>query len=151
MDHVDSQILQLLQNNARISFSEIGKSVALSTPAVSSRIQKLQEQGIIKGYTAILDADALDRHICCYCMVLVQGKQNTANQLFSDFVQSESDICEAYCISGEYEYLIKIVTASTQTLEALLARMRQKIPFIKTKSSIVLSPLKEAPICIRLD
>lgn len=150
MDQIDSQILQLLQKNARMSFSEIGKTVALSTPAVSSRVQKLQGQGIIKGYTVALDADALDKQLCCYCMILIQSKQNSSNQLFADFVQHEPDIWEAYCISGEYEYLLKIVTASAKTLEALLARMRRKVPNVKTKSSIVLSPLKEAPFSLKL-
>lgn len=150
MDYIDSQILQLLQNNARMSFSDIGKTVALSTPAVSSRVQKLQEQGVIKGYTVSLDADALDKQLCCYCMIQIQSKQNNGNQLFSDFVQHEPDIWEAYCISGEYEYLLKIMTASAKTLEALLTNMRHKIPNVKTKSSIVLSPLKEAPFCIKL-
>lgn len=150
MDNVDRSIIRLLQNNARMSLSEIGKSVALSIPAVHSRIQKLQEQGVIKGYTAVLDAKALDKQICCYCMVLIQGKQNTGSQLLGEFAQQEPDIYEAYCISGDYEYLLKIVTASPQTLEELLTRMREKITFIKTKSSIVLTPIKEVPFCLKL-
>lgn len=145
IDQTDHKIIQLLRENARMSFSEIGNRTSLSTPAGSNRVQKLQEQGVIKGYTAVLDAQAINRQIICYCQIFLQSKQKSSTQVFLDMIQEEPDIWEAYCISGDYEYLLKIVTSSTQSLESILAKIRSGIPAIKTKSSIVLSSLKEAP------
>lgn len=145
IDQTDQKIIRLLQENARMSFSEIGNRTSLSTPAVSNRVQKLKEQGIIKGYTAILDAQSMGRQLVCFCQIYLPGRNPTGNQLFLDAVSQEPDIWEAYCISGDYEYLLKIVTASAQTLESLLSRLRTKIPAVKTKSSVVLSSLKEPP------
>ena len=126
IDQTDHKIIQLLRENARMSFSEIGNRTSLSTPAVSNRVQKLQEQGVI-----------------CYCQIFLQSKQKSSTQVFLDMIQEEPDIWEAYCISGDYEYLLKIVTSSTQSLESILAKIRSGIPAIKTKSSIVLSSLRQ--------
>lgn len=145
IDQTDQKIIKLLQENARMSFSEIGNRTSLSTPAVSSRVQKLQERGIIKGYTAILDAQALNKQLVCYCQIYLQSRQAAGSQAFLEMVSQEPDIWEAYCISGDYEYLLKIVTASAQTLEAVLSRLRTKNPAMKTKTSVVLSSLKEPP------
>lgn len=145
IDQTDQKIIKLLQENARMSFSEIGNRTSLSTPAVSNRVQKLQEQGVIKGYTAILDSQAMDKRLVCYCQIYLQGRQTTGNQSFLDAVLEEPDIWEAYCVSGDYEYLLKIVTASTQSLESVLSGLRSRFPAMKTKSSVVLSSLKEPP------
>lgn len=145
IDQTDHKIIQLLRENARMSLSEIGNRTSLSTPAVSNRVQRLQEQGIIKGYTVILDTQSLNKQLVCYCQLFLQSKQKTSVQAFLDIIKNEADIWEAYCISGDYEYLLKIVTASPQSLEAVLARIRSQLPAIKTKSSVVLSSLKEFP------
>ena len=147
MDQVDYKIIQLLRNNARISFSEIGKMISLSTPAVSIRVQKLQEQGIIKGYTAVLEPEFVQKNISCYCLVILRGGHQL-NQEFLRFIDNEKDIIEAYCVSGEYEYLLKIVTHSTKTLEELLNKIRFKVPNTKSKTLVILSCLKAQPFSL---
>lgn len=92
IDQTDHKIIQLLRENARMSFSEIGNRTSLSTPAVSNRVQKLQEQGVIKGYTAVLDAQAINRQIICYCQIFLQSKQKSSTQVFLDMIQEEPDI-----------------------------------------------------------
>ena len=75
IDQTDHKIIQLLRENARMSFSEIGNRTSLSTPAVSNRVQKLQEQGVIKGYTAVLDAQAINRQIISYCQIFYRANK----------------------------------------------------------------------------
>ena len=147
MDQIDLQIVQLLQTNARISLSDIGRKISLSTPAVSSRIQKLQEQGVIKQFVTVVDPSSFGKGICAFCLLIFRNdSQNGVN--FTKFVESEPDIVDVFCISGEYEYLLKIVTSSPTSLENLLKRLRNNFSNAKTKTYLVLSHLKSSPFSI---
>lgn len=142
MDQIDKHILRLMQRDARSSISEIGKQVRLSLPAVKDRIRKLEKNGVIQGYSAILDGEKLGKNICCYCLLVLRNKSPENDDRFLQFIEKERDIQECHCISGEYEFLLKIITESPRTLEALLSRMRAAIPVLRTNSFLVLSSAK---------
>lgn len=142
MNQTDQSILRLLQENARISLSDMGKRIALSVPAVRERIRKLEQSGVIKRYTAVVDSDKLDKHICCYCLLALRAKGAESEEHFRRLIASEPDVQECHCISGEYEYLLKITTESTQSLEQILRRFRGHIPVLRTNTLMVLSSVK---------
>ncbi|MCR8631559.1 Lrp/AsnC family transcriptional regulator [Paenibacillus radicis (ex Xue et al. 2023)] len=115
MDKIDSQILALLHENARMPVAEIGRTIAMTQPAVTERMRKLEEQGIIEGYKAILSSKKLGKDVTAFVLF------KTSNCLdFQGFCMQSSDVIELYRISGEYNFMMKIITASMESLATFL-------------------------------
>ncbi|MGG4034441.1 Lrp/AsnC family transcriptional regulator [Paenibacillus cisolokensis] len=115
MDQIDRKILSLLHENARMSVAEIGRTIAMTQPAVAERIRKLEEQGIIAGYKAVLSPKKLGKDVTAFVLFKTG---NCAE--FQQFISNSPDVAELYRISGEYNFLMKIVTESMDTLIAFL-------------------------------
>lgn len=145
MDELDKKILKLLQENARIAYSEIGRTLNLSVPAVSKRVGQLEKKNIIQCYTAILNPEKFEKRVTCYCFIILKNKTPETDRRFFDFTQSQPDILECHCITGEYEFLLKIASETTKHLEMLLVKLRQDYPVVRTNTCIVLSSSKEHP------
>ncbi|KQO17927.1 Lrp/AsnC family transcriptional regulator [Paenibacillus sp. Leaf72] len=112
MDHVDKQILFHLQNQARISMTDLGKSVGLSQPAVTERVRRLEEKGVIEEYRTIISPEKIGKPSIAY--MLFQTRDCHA---FLDFVHTSPDVMECHRISGQHNYLLKVMTDSTRSLE----------------------------------
>ncbi|MBE9915681.1 Lrp/AsnC family transcriptional regulator [Paenibacillus donghaensis] len=112
MDQIDKQILFHLQGQARISMTELGKSVNLSQPAVTERVKRMEEKGIIEEYRTIVSAEKTGKHASAY--ILFRTRDCDA---FLDFVRSSPHVIECHRISGEHNYLLKVLTESTRALE----------------------------------
>lgn len=145
MDSIDIAILKELQRDARKPLGEISQKVSLSLPAVSGRIRKLERTKVIKKFTAILNPKKFGKELLCFCYLVLQNKNPEYNRDFFDFIRDEPDILECYCVTGQYEYILKIYTKSTASLEDILYRMRSKVSAKATSTSIVLSIIKENP------
>lgn len=143
MDEIDISILKELQCNARKPLSEISQNISLSLPATSERLRKLERAEIIKQYTVILNAKKFKKDLLCFCFLILHNKTSQGADDFFKFVRSEPDVLDCYCVAGAYEYMLKIHTQSTATLEALLYRMRCTSAK-NTSTSIVLSTIKES-------
>lgn len=112
MDRVDKQILFHLQSQARISMTELGKCVGLSQPAVTERVKRMEEKGIISEYRTIVSPEKIGKHATAY--MLIHSRDCNA---FLDFCRSTPDVVECHRISGEHNYLLKVMTDSTKALE----------------------------------
>jgi Lrp/AsnC family leucine-responsive transcriptional regulator len=112
MDHVDKQILYHLQNQARISMTELGKCVGLSQPAVTERVRRMEEKGIIQEYRTMISPEKIGKQAAAY--ILFRTRDCHA---FLDFCRSSPDVVECNRISGEHNYLLKVMTDSTRSLE----------------------------------
>lgn len=112
MDHIDKQILYYLQSQARISMTELGKCVGLSQPAVTERVRRMEEKGIIEEYRTMISPEKIGKHAVAY--ILFRTRDCHA---FLDFCRSSLDVVECYRISGEHNYLLKVMTDSTRSLE----------------------------------
>ncbi len=150
MDAIDSKILEVLQENSRVSISDLSKQVNLSLSAVSERLKKLEASSIIEKYTVILDSKALGQELTVLMNLSLENPRDTGE--FFDMVGKEAEILECHYVTGEYDYILRITTKSTATLEALMNRIKA-IPGIKrTQTNVVLSSLKHlysvAPIVI---
>lgn len=142
MDPIDQQILDLLQDDARTTQQEIARRVKLSQPSVAERIRKLEEQGIITGYVATVDARRLGRDITAFIGVGIEHPKYFDG--FARKVLAHPDILEAHRVAGSDSYLLKIRTVNTGTLDALLIGYLRTIPGVtRTDTTIVLSSLKE--------
>ncbi len=146
LDRIDREILRLLRTDGRMSVAAIAKAVRLSGPAVHERIRKLEQQGVVQGYTAVLSPEVLDRpHVAFVLVTLKEGNEFVADDPIVERICSEPDVLEFHRVAGEDCYLIKIRTATNKDLEQILRRIRSMRGVARTRTTIVLSTELERP------
>ena len=133
MDSIDRKILDLLQENGRITVKEITQTIALTAPAVSERIKRMEKEGIIEGYTAIVDPKKIGRNVHAIINVSIQP-QDRENLL--NLVEKEPLVAECYHVTGDYSYLVKVDAHEIADLEKLIIKF-QKMG--RTSTQIILS------------
>lgn len=133
MDKIDKKILKILTENARTPLKQIASEVFLSSPAVSARIEKLEQEGYITGYSANINHLKLGYHITAFINLEVPP---TERQKFYPFIKSCPNVLECNCVTGQFSMLIKVSFPSTQELEAFVGKLQQ---FGVTQTQIVFS------------
>ncbi|HLK99204.1 MAG TPA: Lrp/AsnC family transcriptional regulator [Myxococcaceae bacterium] len=142
MDALDHSILDLLQRDGRATQLEISRTVGLSQPAVAERIRKLEERGVITGYTARVDAKKLGKDITAFIGVTIEHPKYFEG--FAKKVMALPEILEAHRVAGQDSYILKVKTSNTRTLDLLLVETLRMIAGVtKTNTTIVLSSIKE--------
>jgi len=142
IDEIDVKILELLQEDGRMQRSDIAEVVDLSISAVSDRMRKLEERGVIQGYRAVVDPKRLHLDITAFIRVSVEGSER-----YSGFVERVGDmeeVLEVHSITGEGSHLLKVRTKNTTTLERFLSDIQALPGITHTTTSIVLSSFKES-------
>ncbi len=143
LDEVDVQILSLLQSDGRITNAELAKRVGLSPPSVLQRVRALEKAGLIRGYFAILDAERLGMRITALAMISLSLHQEQPIERFRRSVQDIPEILECYHVSGEFDFLLKIVVKDIRSYEQLIREKLSKIKGIhQIRSSFVLGTPK---------
>lgn len=146
LDRIDRRILELLTLDGRLSHTAIAKEVGLSGPAVHERVRKLELRGVIAGYTAVLDADKMDRSHMAYCMITVsEGTEFAADDPIVARICEEPDVLEFHRIAGEDCYMVKVRCRTNKDIERLLRRIRSIRGVARTRTTIVLSTELEQP------
>lgn len=141
MDNTDIKIINALSENARVSASDLSEKVNLSVSAVIERIRKLENAGAVLQYTTILDEKKFGLDVTAFICILMDHPR--FNEGFIDFAKKRSSIIECNYVAGDYDYLIKIRTDSTRSLERLLDEVKS-IPGVgRTKTLLVLSTAKQ--------
>jgi Lrp/AsnC family leucine-responsive transcriptional regulator len=133
MDRIDKKILSLLQQNARHPLKHLASKVFLSSPAVSTRIERMEKSGIITGYHASVDPIALGYHITAFIHMALDPKEK-AN--FYPFVEECPNVLECNCVTGEYSMLLKVAFPSTMELDTFIGHLQQ---YGNTQTQIVFS------------
>lgn len=141
LDQTDITLLELLQQQARLKRSELAASTDLSIPAISERLKKLEEGGIIRGYAAQVCARQLGFDVAAFIFVTVDSSRHF--RAFLQHVQAEAEIQECHAITGKGTHLLKIRTRTTETLEKLLSRVQSWEGVAQTATNVVLSSPKE--------
>ncbi|MEG2002472.1 MAG: Lrp/AsnC family transcriptional regulator [Clostridia bacterium] len=140
MDNTDIKILSCLTKNARANASEIAETVDLSVSAIIERIKKLENNGTILGYTAILNPQTIGKEISAIVSV---GLEHTKyNESFLDTVKANPNVLECILITGEYDYNIKVVAENMPALEKVLYELKGNEGVSKFKTSIIVSTIK---------
>ncbi|MGW7159757.1 Lrp/AsnC family transcriptional regulator [Paenibacillus sp. FSL W7-1088] len=111
IDEIDHQIMRLLQHHARMPIVQISKEVNMSQPSVKERILKLEENGVISGYSTIYDLAKLNRGTTTFILLKTEHCEE-----FVHFCEQAIEVTDLYRISGEYNYLIKVQTATIEEL-----------------------------------
>ncbi len=142
MDSVDCEILDCLKKNSRISVSKISNEISLSVPAVSERIKKLEEKGIIEGYMVKVNRKLMDQKLLVMIFVNIDHSKNIVE--FRKKVQEYEEVLEVYHIVGDFDYLLKVLLRDTDELEDFITEKLKRIKGVQSsKTTIVLSTLKE--------
>ncbi len=141
MDDTDRRIVALLRENARRSFQDIGQHVHLSAPAVKRRIDRLERDGVILGYTAAVDASAFGWQAEAFVDLYCEGRMPAES--IKRAVEGEAGVVSAHTVAGEASALLHVMARDTQDLELCLERIRATDGISRTVTEVVLSTLFE--------
>jgi Lrp/AsnC family transcriptional regulator, leucine-responsive regulatory protein len=143
LDSIDFQILGLLQEHCKMPFAKIGEKVGLSAPAVMERIKKLEDFGVITGYTVTVDARRLGQDITAFIGVSITHPK--AIPVFERDIDSRAEVLDCHHVTGSYTLLLKAKTLNTSTLEELISHIRSIDGVGRTETMVVLSTHTERP------
>ena len=143
MDDIDRQIVALLRQDARRSFQSIGLRVALSAPAVKRRVDRLEADGVIRGYTAQVDPGRYGWGTHAIVALYCEGRMAAAE--VRDAVEHHPEVEAAYTVAGEASAVVHVRARDTPHLEETLERLRDRPGITRTQTQIVLSTLFERP------
>ena len=144
LDRLDRAILAVLQQDARISLQDIGARVGLSTTPCWARIKKMENAGVIQGYTVRIDPSAIGFAETVIVQVTLESHSDETLEAFGKALADIPEVLEAFLISGDYDYHIRIAVRDTRDYERLLRERLYRIPGIRhSRSCFVLRRLKE--------
>jgi Lrp/AsnC family leucine-responsive transcriptional regulator len=147
LDKYDLQILAILSRDARTSLQEISAQVGLSTTPCWTRIKRMESDGVIQGYTVRIDPAAIGFAESVMVQVTLESHNDETLYKFGKALEEIPEVLEAYLISGDYDYFIRLAVRDTRDYERLLRERLYKLPGIRhSKSSFVLRRLKESTV-----
>ena len=143
LDETDRTLLLYLQEDARISNAELARRVELSPPGLQKRLRKLEEAGVIDGYTALVNYEAVGYDMMCIVQVTLARHDPTAVAAFSAAVRALPEVIEGYHLTGESDYLLKVIVRNRKHLEQFILETLTPIPGMdKIRTSVLLSAIK---------
>lgn len=146
MDKIDNELIRLLQENGRYSLKQLAEKVYLSSPAVSSRLEKLENDGIIIGYQVEVDPIKLGYHITAFINLEMAPVKKP---MFYPFIEKCPNVIECNCVTGTYSMLIKVAFPSTMELDTFIGKLQE---FGNTSTQIVFStPVKHRALKAMLE
>ena len=141
MDHIDAGIIRCLTKDARMNASQISHQVNLSLSAVIERIKKLEASGLIKGYTAIIDDRMAGYDV--HALISIRLEHPKYNAEFARQMQNHQCVMDCFHITGDFDYMARISTGSTEELTNVLNYIKQ-IPGVSlTRTYLVLDNIKQ--------
>ena len=142
INHIDKEILTLLQEDARISNAEIARRLGMAPSAIFERIKKLEKKGIIKGYHASLCSEATGLGLLAY--IFIDSREPIGVSDIGEKLTAIEEVQEVHHVAGEDCYIVKIRATNTEDLWEIMKEKLAHIGSIQTRTSIVLETLKES-------
>ena len=139
-DEIDRDIISMLQLDGRASASFIAQEIGMSIPTVTDRIKKLQESGVIIGYTAILDHRKVGLDVCAFITIISESSSHYADVVRES--NKTSEIVQCFTTTGNGSHVLLAITENTITLEKLLRKVQSWPGVIRTETQMVLSSYK---------
>ncbi len=141
LDDLDIKVLRVLQKEGRTKRNELADAVGLSIPAISERLHKLEDRKIIEGYYTKLNRKAFGYDIMAYILVMMESSKHYKSLI--SHVEKLPQILECHSVLGEGSHLLKAISKNTESLEKLLAEIQSWTGVTATKTTFVLSTIKE--------
>ena len=142
LDEMDIKILRILQEDCTRSVADIGKEVGLSTTPCWRRIQKLEEEGVIKRRVAILDHEKVNVRVTVFVSIRTNSHSHEWLRRFSEVIQEFPEVVEFYRMSGDVDYLLRVVVPDIAAYDAFYKRLIAKIEIRDVSSSFAMEQIK---------
>jgi Lrp/AsnC family transcriptional regulator, leucine-responsive regulatory protein len=147
LDKLDLKILQILQENSKITNLDLSKQIGLSPAPTLERVKKLEQIGVIESYHALVDADAIGLKVKTFLLGNLAWHQPNAMEIFMQKVRSIEEVVECYIITGEADFMMKVICQDIPSYEQLLFKTISQIPEIeRVKTIMTLSTVKNIKI-----
>ncbi|MDY8110291.1 Lrp/AsnC family transcriptional regulator [Fulvimarina sp. 2208YS6-2-32] len=142
MDRLDKKILRLLQADSTLAVADVAKRVGLSTTPCWRRIQKLEEEGVIKRRVAILDPDKVNTRVTVFVSIRTNSHSTEWLKRFSEVVITFPEVIEFYRMSGDVDYLLRVVVPDIAAYDAFYKRLIEKIEIRDVSSAFAMERIK---------
>jgi len=144
VEDIDRQIVGLLAGDGRMSYTDLGRATGLSTSAVHQRVRRLEQRGVIRGYAAVIDAEAVGLPLTAF--ISIRPIDPSAPDDAPERLRPLAEIEACHSVAGEESYILKVRVRAPSELETLLARIRAEAN-VSTRTTIVLStPYEQRPL-----
>jgi Lrp/AsnC family transcriptional regulator, leucine-responsive regulatory protein len=142
---LDSKVLRLLMKQGRVTWTDLAEHLGLSAPAAADRVHRLEQRGVIRGYAALVDAEAAGYPLTAFVSVVIDRPDRRA--AFLKRVAALPEIAECHHVAGDDDYLLKVRCRSTADLDRFLVESLKATPgVVRTRTTIVLSTAKESVV-----
>jgi Lrp/AsnC family transcriptional regulator len=143
MDRLDRMILTILQEDATVPVAEIGRRVGLSTTPCWRRIQKMEEDGVITGRVAVLEPSKINANVTVFVFVTTNQHNEDWLTRFARVINEFPEVVEFYRMSGQIDYLLKVVVPDIQAYDAFYKKLVSKIDILDVSSAFAMERIKE--------
>jgi len=142
LDAIDIQILDILQRESQISNAELARHVNLSPPATHTRIKRLESEGFINRQVAILNQEKLGFDLLCYVFISTNIHQAEQLDILENALEAMSEVLECHCLTGEYDYLLKVVIRDRKELDGFIRKLN-KLGISRIQTNLSLREIKK--------
>lgn len=143
LDSLDRKALSFLSQRGRATWAELGQLLGLSAPSAADRVHKLEEQGVVRGYAALVDPASVGYPLTAYIFVSLTSHRQRAS--FLRAIEKMEQVCECHHVAGDDDYLLKVRCRGTEDLDHLLTReLKEKLGVARTRTTMVLGTAKES-------
>ena len=150
LDSLDRKLLTYLQDDARASSAELARRVGLSGPGLQKRLKKLETRGVVTRYATLVNREAVGLDLLCFVHVMLAHHRPNSVKRFPGRVRAMPEVLECHFLTGEFDYLMKIVVANHDQLEKFLFEKLMKVDGVdRIRTSIVVKEVK-ATTCLPL-
>ncbi len=145
LDPLDRRLLTFLQEHARLSSAELGRRLHLSGPGLQKRLRKLEQHGVIRGYATLVNRQAVGLDLLCFIHVTLAHHRPQSIKRFPERIAKMPEVLECHFLTGEFDYLLKVVVANHDELERFLFDRLMKVDGVdRTRTSIVVKEVKSS-------
>ena len=142
MDAIDIKLLKLLQKNAELTIQELSSEVHLSTTPCWKRINQLKHNGYISKTVALVDRKRVDSNVTAMVAVTVTNHNQERISLFAEIIKEIPEVIECYRMSGETDYLLKVVVSDIESYDIFYKNLIEKVQFLKVTSNFAIEEIK---------
>jgi len=135
LDQIDFKILRELQGNGRLSNHDLAKRVGLSPSPCWRRVKKLEDEGIIDHYAAILDPEKTGFNLLAYAQVMLEKHQMDQLDEFDQMIRERDEVLEYYSMSGDCDFLLKVITKNIKEYEEFQTQFLMRLPVVRSVST----------------
>ena len=143
LDNIDRALLNEIQQDSRISNSELARRIKLSQPATHARLKRLETLGVVRQHVSLLDRDKLGLDLICFFQVRLETHSEKAILRFEEEVKAFPEVLECHYLTGQYDYLLKAVFENRSALEQFeRQRLTASTDIVQITTSVALSEIK---------